>query len=140
MAEGTPDVSLRGRMLSFDRAPEGPGDDGAYSYFEDGVLQCAGGKISYFGPAEGAEGPFERIDGLILPGFIDPHVHFPQVQVLGASASDLLDWLARHTFPAEMAYADEAHAARMAEAFFARMLANGTTTPVAYCATYPVSV
>ena len=133
-------TALRGRILTFHRKPDGPGDGDAYTFLEDGVITFSGGLIEYLGPANEAPRDGDRVDGLILPGLIDTHLHFPQVQVIGASASGLLDWLDRHTFPAEMAYSDRDHADRMAKAFFDRLLAHGTTTPVAYCASYPVSV
>ena len=131
---------LRGRILTFNRKPEGPGDRDAYSYLEDGVITFENGKIESLKPAGDGSTDAERIDGLIIPGLIDTHLHFPQVQIIGASASGLLDWLDRHTFPGEIAYSDPDHAERMAIAFFDRLLAHGTTTPVAYCASYPISV
>ena len=53
-------------------------------------------------------------DCLVMPGFIDAHIHFPQYRMLAAPGLDLLDWLARFTFPEEARYADRAHADRAA--------------------------
>jgi len=47
---------------------------------------------------------------LITPGFVDAHIHYPQTDVVAAWGSQLLDWLSTHTFPAEQAFADRAHA------------------------------
>ncbi len=134
---------LRGRVLTFLRAPRGIDDTGAYRFIEDGGIAIEGGKITAVDDFDSLSKGAEVIDHrphLLLPGFIDPHVHFPQVQVLGAYAAELLDWLNDHTFPAEMAYADAKFAARMAVAFFDEMLRNGTTTSVAFCSSHPNSV
>lgn len=134
---------LRGRVLTFLRRPSGIEDAGAYRYIEDGGIAIEGSRIVAVDDFDSLSKGAEVIDHrphLLLPGFIDPHVHFPQVQVLGAYAAELLDWLNDHTFPAEMAYADAEFAARMAVAFFDEMLRNGTTTSVAFCSSHPNSV
>lgn len=69
---------------------------------------------------------------LLLPGFIDTHVHSPQLDVIASYGSELLDWLDRYTFPAERAYADPAVAAAGAAAFLDALLAHGTTAAVVY--------
>lgn len=79
-------------------------------------------------------------DCLILPGFIDTHVHFPQARMLAAPGADLLDWLARFTFKEEARYADFRHAAPAAENFLDRLIAHGTTTVVAYGSSHKTSV
>ncbi|PWG74149.1 guanine deaminase, partial [Enterococcus hirae] len=57
---------------------------------------------------------------LLLPGFIDTHIHFPQVQVVASWGAQLLDWLNTYTFPAETRYSDAQHARAMAGRFFDR--------------------
>ncbi len=134
---------LRGRVLSFDRAPRDMDDAAAFSYHEDGAVVIEDGKISAVAPFETLENPIDVIDHrphLIMPGFIDLHLHFPQVEVIGSYSAELLDWLNDYTFPAEIAFADPAHGAAMARAFFDELLRNGTTTPVAFCASQPASV
>jgi guanine deaminase len=75
----------------------------------------------------------ERRPGrLLLPGFIDTHVHSPQIAVLGSWGSELLDWLATHTFPAETAWRDEAVARRGSELFLDALLAHGTTAAAVF--------
>lgn len=136
---------LRGRILSFHREPVGPGDDDAFTYHEDGGLWIRDGMIAGCGSFDVVSqraGVFDVIDhrpNLILPGFIDPHIHFPQVQVVASWGEQLLDWLRDYTFPEEMRFADPDHAARMAGAFFDLLTAHGTTTAVAYCAAHPNS-
>ncbi len=146
MADMTPKI-LRGRLLSFSTAPKGPDDTDAYSYIEDGALLLRGGKIAACGEfadvaATADEGTaiIDHRPHLILPGFIDTHIHFPQAQVIASWADQLLDWLNDYTFPAEMKFADKAHGERIAKAFFDALVAHGTTTASAYCSSHPTSV
>ncbi|GGB54805.1 guanine deaminase [Roseibium aquae] len=138
---------LRGRILSFHRAPQGPDDHTAYLYEEDGAVLIENGRIAAAGAyaevAERAPADARLTDHrphLLLPGFIDPHIHFPQAQVIASWADQLLDWLNDHTFPAEMKFADLAHGQRIATAFYDALIAHGTTTAVAYCSSHPNSV
>lgn len=71
-------------------------------------------------------------DCLILPGFIDAHIHFPQYRMLAAPGKDLLDWLSRFTFPEEARYGDAAYAAAAAEKFLDRLVTNGTTSAMVF--------
>jgi len=138
---------LRGRLLSFNSALSGPQDTDAYTYQEDGAVLIVDGKIA----AQGAYDAVRPIvpenartvdhrPNLILPGFIDTHIHFPQAQVIASWADQLLDWLNDYTFPAEMRFADKAHGARIATEFYNALIAQGTTTAVAYCSSHPASV
>lgn len=71
-------------------------------------------------------------DQLILPGFIDAHIHFPQYRLLAAPGKDLLDWLNRFTFPEEGRYANKAHAVKAADIFLDTLIAHGTTSALAF--------
>jgi guanine deaminase len=73
---------------------------------------------------------------LLMAGFIDAHIHFPQYRMLAAAAVDLLDWLSRYTYPEEARYADHAYAAAAAELFLANLFRNGTTTALAFCSSH----
>ena len=75
---------------------------------------------------------------LLLAGFIDAHIHFPQYRMLAAAATDLLDWLSRYTFPEEALYADAAHSAKAAEIFLSMLYRNGTTSALAFCSSHKV--
>ncbi len=135
---------LRGRVLSFRDAPQGLDDARSYRYIEDGAVVVGGGRILMVGPFDArAAAPHEVIDHsgkLIVPGLIDPHIHFPQVQVIGSYAASLLEWLDTYTFVEEQRFADDAHATRIASAFFDELVRNGTTTVAAYCTVHPQSV
>jgi guanine deaminase len=136
---------LRGRLLTFDREPQGADDTAAFTFVEDGALILEGGLIAAMGehrdlaPLAGDADVTDHRPHLILPGFIDPHIHFPQMQVIASWGAQLLDWLTGYTFPEEMRFADPAHAARIARAFFDILIAHGTTTPVAYGTVHPAS-
>ncbi len=138
-----PKTLLRGRVLTFVGAPLADDDVSAYRYFEDGGVLVENGLILACGDfaeieAEGAQ-VIDHRPHLILPGFIDTHNHFPQVQVIASYGAQLLDWLNTYTFPEEMKFSDQTHAERMAVRYFDEMLRNGTTTPVAYCSVHPES-
>ena len=75
---------------------------------------------------------------LLMAGFIDPHIHFPQYRMLAAAATDLLDWLARYTWPEEALYANAEHAAKAADIFLSRLFKNGTTSALAFCSSHKV--
>jgi len=75
-------------------------------------------------------------DCIVMPGFIDAHIHFPQYRMLAAPGKDLLDWLTRFTFPEESRYADAAYAAAAAETFLTRLAQHGTTAAMAFCSVH----
>ena len=73
---------------------------------------------------------------LLMAGFIDAHIHFPQNRMLAAAAVDLLDWLARYTFPEEALYANPVYAAVAAETFLNTLYTHGTTSALAFCSSH----
>ena len=75
-------------------------------------------------------------DQLVLPGFIDAHIHFPQYRMLAAPGKDLLDWLRRFTFPEEARYADKTYAEAAADIFLTRLFQHGTTSALAFCSVH----
>ena len=133
---------IRGRVLSFHADPAEVED--AFTYIEDGALLVDGGRIAAVGDyADLRRDGLAVIDHrphLILPGLIDPHIHFPQVQVVASWGAQLLDWLRDYTFPAEARFADSVHAERMAGAFCDMLIAHGTTTACAFASVHPGSV
>ncbi len=137
---------IRGRLLSFHRAPLSIDDSAAYVYVADGALLVEGGVIKASGAyarvkAEAGDDVVE-IDHrphLIVPGFIDTHLHFPQMQVMASYAANLLEWLNTYTFPEECRFVETAHAERIAGRFFDEMVRHGTTTAAAYCSVHKAS-
>ena len=69
---------------------------------------------------------------IILPGFVDIHVHLPQLAIMGSGQGELIAWLNTYTYPEEARFADPAHAENISTAFFDELVANGTTTAVIY--------
>jgi len=137
---------LRGRLLSFLTEPEGLDDRASYRFAEDGGLLIENGRIAAMGDyasVSAQAGPgVETIDHrphLILPGFIDPHVHMPQMQVIASYGAELLDWLNNYTFPEETKYRDGQHSRRLARLFLDEMIRQGTTTVAAYCSVHKTS-
>ena len=138
--------AIRGRLLSFVRAPRGAGDAQSYRYIDDGIIVVKDGRIEAVGPADEIKARLppgmlveQHADALILPGFIDPHIHFPQTQVIASYGAQLLEWLEKYTFVEEQKFSDPAHAGRNAEFFLDELARNGTTTAVAYCTAHPAS-
>ena len=137
---------LRGRLLSFKRAPQSLTDTDSYLYETDGALLLDGGKIAASGryadvKANAPEGT-EEIDHrphLMMPGFIDTHLHFPQMQVIASYAANLLEWLNTYTFPEECRIVETAHAKKIATHFYDELIRHGTTTAVAYCSVHKTS-
>ncbi|RVQ40949.1 guanine deaminase [Sinorhizobium meliloti] len=137
---------IRGRLLSFHREPQGIDDSAAYAYESDGALLVENGVIkasgSYAAVKAAAPEEVPEIDHrphLIVPGLIDTHLHFPQMQVMASYAADLLEWLNTYTFPEECRFVETAHAERIARHFFDEMIRHGTTTATAYCSVHKTS-
>ncbi|WP_068110709.1 guanine deaminase [Tropicimonas marinistellae] len=137
---------IRARLLTFHTEPNGPDDTQAYDYIEDGALLVAGGRIEAMGtfsdvsPMACDVPVIDHRPYLVMPGFIDTHIHFPQVQVIASWGAQLLDWLNSYTFPEETRFADTGHATRMASTFYDELVGHGTTTAVAFCSVHPQSV
>jgi guanine deaminase len=77
---------------------------------------------------------------LIVPGFVDAHVHYPQTAIIASWGKRLIDWLNSYTFPEEIRLADPDYAAKIAGRYLDIALSHGTTTMASYCTTAPVSV
>jgi len=83
----------------------------------------------------------EHLPGrIIAPGFVDLHVHYPQIDVIGSPASGLLPWLENYTFPQESRFSEPVHAAQVAQFFVTELLRNGVTTALTFATSHPESV
>ena len=141
-------LAIRGPVLTFTGDPFERGLDETRRYDSDAILVIENGKIVRFGPAAELERsvpeglPLERYgeDCLVMAGFIDCHVHFPQLQIIGASGEQLLDWLDKYTFAAEQRFGNLEHARAVARFFLAESLRNGITTSAVYCTVHAASV
>ena len=114
-------------------------------FVADGLLVVKDGLIADFGSFADVSKRHQGLqvtnikDRHILPGFIDGHIHFPQVRVLGAYGAQLLDWLTTWIFPEEEKYRDRDYSRTAAKHFFDDLLAGGTTTCLAFTTSSPVS-
>jgi guanine deaminase len=139
-------IAVRGALITFDGDPfvDGPG---AVRYERDAVVVMAEGLVQDVGPARAV---LDRLpvgtpvtayaNALLSAGFVDAHVHYPQMPVIGAGGVALLDWLTRHTFPAETRHADVVHAREAANLYIAEALRNGVTTGAVYGTVHAHSV
>jgi guanine deaminase len=140
-------TALRGTIVTCRDDPFLTDPRKAFATVSDGVVLCRNGLIEAVGPTADimrslpAGTPVTHHEGcLIVPGFIDTHVHYVQTGMIASPGTQLLDWLDRYAFPAEMAFKDAAHAEAMARVFCDELLRNGTTTALVFCAVYPQSV
>lgn len=136
---------LSGQLLEFTSDPS-LGDEEPYSHITKGTLVIDEGHILWRGnsadlPAEYNSFPVENHpDCLIMPGFIDAHLHFPQYRMIAAFGKDLLDWLNRYTFIEEQRYGDKDIASAAATFFLNELARNGTTSCLAFSTIHPVAL
>ncbi len=136
----------RGALLHFLDDPTKTAED-SYAYFSNGALLVEDGKVIAAGAADEVQTQVplgtpvvEHADALLMPGFIDTHVHYPQLDIVGAHGEQLLEWLERYVFPTEAKFGDYAHARAVADRFLAELLRNGTTTALVFGTVHPESV
>jgi guanine deaminase len=116
-------------------------------YYEDGGLLVEDGHVvracpwAQMAPVSEAIAVTHLPDSLLVPGFVDAHVHYPQMDAIGGYGKHLLDWLERYAFPAEMAFdANEDHAQQTASFFLNELLRNGTTSALVFATVHAHSV
>ena len=131
--------ALRASILHCLADPGERSNPSAWEYFEDGLLVVDGGRITDVGPADALQKKLptdlaitDYSGKLIVPGFIDCHVHFPQLDIIGSYGAQLLDWLNQYAYPAEAKFADPSYAREVANAFIDELLRNGTTTALVF--------
>lgn len=140
--------AFRGSILHFFRDPGAVTHEReAYEHFADGVLLVRDGTIVRIGDAAAMlptlpphAALIDYRGQLLLPGFVDVHVHYPQTDIIASYGERLLDWLERYAFPAERRFDDAEHAGEVAEFFLDELLRNGTTTACAFATIHPASV
>ncbi|MFT5502110.1 MAG: guanine deaminase [Woeseiaceae bacterium] len=122
-------------------------DPSMTEYFDDGLLLVEDGLVTGLGEAEamlaGLAADYEVIDHsgkIIVPGLIDCHVHFSQVDIIASYGEQLLDWLSRYAFPAEQKFSNAEYAGEVATFFADELLRNGTTTALVFPTVHPQSV
>ena len=121
--------------------------DAPEQYLEDGLLVIEEGYVTQCGPARDLipglpdnVPVYSHSNALIVPGFIDTHIHYAQVNVIASYGTQLIDWLHNHTFPAESGFRDKQSFLSTAEFFIDELLRNGTTTALVFGTVHPQSV
>lgn len=140
------DVSaFRARILHFTDVPD-PLTGAGIEYFDDGVLLVENGRVKAVGSVDDMvrqgldlQQCRHTPDHLLMPGFIDSHIHYPQTSVIASYGEQLLDWLNNYTFPTELQFSDPDFAAVAADAFLKFLLQNGTTTAMVYTTVFAQS-
>lgn len=139
--------AYRGEILHFIDDPSRSGAQNSYEYFSDGLLVIEEGRVKQLGnhhdiaatlPPEIAITEYKN--GLITPGFIDMHTHYPQAEMMASYGEQLLDWLEGYTYPTELRYSDFDYAIKIADFFTNELLDNGTTTAMVFGTVHSASV
>ena len=139
--------AYRASLLHFLDDPDRVAEEDSYEYFEDGLLLIEDGKVVGIGNAAEllAKVPAEvevtdYSDSLIMPGFIDTHVHYPQTEMIASYGEQLLEWLETYTFPVESQFSDQEYARSIADLFLDELLRCGTTTALVFGTSHRESV
>jgi len=137
---------FRGEVLDFIADPNNTAEPkDACRYYEDGAIVVADGHIAGMGKYEDLQAlhPQAKLEDysgrLLMPGFIDTHIHYPQTQIIASHGKQLLDWLKEYTFPVEENFATQAWADEIAADFIHELLKNGTTTCAAFATVHKES-
>ncbi|HDL6964616.1 TPA: guanine deaminase [Yersinia enterocolitica] len=145
--------AVRGNFFDFRHSVSQPQEiETQARYIEDGLMLLNCGHILWLGSWLDGEKFLAKSssskmlqwddyrDKLIVPGFIDTHIHYPQTEMIGAYGEQLLAWLSDYTFPTELQYHNLKHAAHMSRFFIKQLLTNGTTTALVLGTVHPQSV
>lgn len=135
-ASPAPDIqAIRGAIAHCLDDPGHDANSPAVEYFADGLLILKHGRVAQVGASEALleslpeNAPIADHRGqLIVPGFIDSHIHYAQTDMIASHGEQLLEWLNKYTFPTEAEFANAEHAHEVARFFLQELLRNGTTT------------
>ena len=140
-------IAHRGAILHFLTDPDRIQESLSYEYFPDGILVIKNGVVESLSDASQVlaqlDSKIELIEhknSLILPGFVDTHIHYPQTEIIAAYGEQLLQWLEKYTFPTERKFKDPAYARKIAEQFLNELLRVGTTTALVFGTVHKESV
>lgn len=139
---------LQGYRAEILLVPEDPKIHGAEAvrHHPDGLLVVEDGLVAALGDYAALAPTYPGLavqafpGKLLTQGFVDIHVHYPQVGRIAAHGAQLLDWLDTHIFPAEAAFADRAYADEAAAFFLDEMLRNGSTSALVYGTVHAASI
>lgn len=138
--------AIRGSFVDLIDDPFYKAESNCVRYISDGLLIIENGLIKAFGNYEDLKLEYAVVptvsytNQLIMPGFVDTHIHYPQSEMIAAYGEQLLEWLNKYTFPTEAKFKDPDYARTIAAFFLDELLKNGTTTALVFAAVYPESV
>ena len=137
---------IKGRVLSFSENPfnhhfnfDSLSPNNKHIYVNNGLIEGVGDTPNLNPAYDNAE-RIDHGDHVIMAGFVDAHVHYPQTAIIASWGKRLIDWLNTYTFPEEMRFGDPTYAAEIAERYVEFALHNGTTSMASYCTIHPESV
>ncbi|MEM9028272.1 MAG: guanine deaminase [Pseudomonadota bacterium] len=139
-------TAVRGQVVTLIDDPFVVSPTDAIQFWSDGVVVMRDGLIEAVGAADDVLPAWPGIsverfaDDLILPGFVDCHVHYPQLGVIASYGARLFDWLNTYTFPEELKFSDPQYASTIAERFLDELARNGTTSACVYATVHSASV
>lgn len=139
-AIGAETKGFRASIIDYVGDPEKSGDH--IRYFADGLMVVKDGRVLNIGEYSKLTSQYPTLavkeyrNALITPGYIDAHVHYPQVEMIAAFGEQLLEWLDTYTFPTEITYANRERARKGAGFFLDQLLKNGVTTALVFTAVY----
>jgi len=138
---------FRGEILHFIEDPAKFGIEQSYQYFADGLLIVEKGLVKEVGQASELLTSLPKNQtithyqhSLMMPGFVDTHVHYPQTEMIASYGEQLLTWLENYTYPTEKQFSDEEYGKKVAEFFLEQILAAGTTTALVFGTVHKQSV
>jgi guanine deaminase len=137
---------IRSTFLDFVDDPFYTVETDSVRYVADGLLIIKDGLIVDFGAYQDLQNQYPDVpitaypNYLVMPGFIDTHIHYPQYEMIAAYGEQLLEWLNKYTFPIEGKFKDKAYAEKIATLFLDELIKHGTTTALVFATVHPESV
>ncbi|MFN2260997.1 MAG: guanine deaminase [Psychroflexus sp.] len=144
MTANAQNIAIRSSIFHFKSDPEKSTD--AYEYFEDGLMIVEDGLVKSVGNYEDLKDEIQNFEfkdysgKLVMPGFVDGHIHFPQTEMIASHGEELMQWLDNYTFPTEGKFKDKTHSREVAKFFLNQLLKNGTTTALVFGTVHKESV
>ena len=139
--------AYRASILHFVADPDTVAPEASFEYFDDGVLVIDDGLVAKVGEASTILADLavdcavtEYTNCILTPGFVDTHIHYPQIEMIAAYGEQLLEWLNTYTFPTEAKFSDPAYAREIADRFLDELLRCGTTTALVFGTVHRQSV
>ena len=128
----------RAEIISFKKDPStNKSIKESLTYYQDGLLLIEDGLIKDVGEYKEIKKKYKikktsihetYKNKLIMPGFIDTHIHYAQTEIIGSFGEELLPWLQKYTFPTELKFKDKKYSKKISEFFIKQLFKNGTTS------------